>query len=491
MRLYELFLVGLGAALIAACNPTPQTPEQGERPPNFIIIFCDDMGYADIGPFGSENYRTPHLDRMAAEGMKLTSFYVTSGVCTPSRSSLMTGCYPRRVGLHQNEQGRSVLFPGDSHGIHPDEILISEILRDRGYATGVVGKWHLGDQPAFLPTRHGFDYYFGIPYSNDMGREGYQWRIPRAARFPFFDLEAGYIPIPVLRNEEVIETEPDQGLLTRRYTEEAVSFIQSHRNEPFFLYVPHTMPHQPVHASEAFLGKSVGGTYGDTIEEIDWSTGQIIETLRELGIDNETLVLFTSDNGASGFAGSNSPLRGEKGSTWEGGMRVPCVVRWPGKIPAGSVCDELATTMDILPTLAHLAGGRPPNDRVIDGKDIWPLLSAQPGATSPHEHFFYYHIGNLEAVRSGNWKLHLEKNLGSQEAPDEAPELPALYDLSTDMTESANIAAQHPEVVTRLMALAEQARTDLGDAATGQEGENVRPFGKLANAKPLVTAVVP
>ncbi len=260
------------------------------------------------------------------------------------------------------------------------------------------------------------------------------------------------------------------------------------RTSPFFLYLPHTMAHQPVHASEDFLGKSAGGTYGDTIEEIDWSTGQILETLRELGIDNDTLVVFTSDNGASGLGGSNLPLRGEKGSTWEGGMRVSCVVRWPGKIPAGSVCDELATTMDILPTLASLAGGNQPNDRVVDGKNIWPLLSAQPGAASPHEYFFYYHKGTLEAVRSGKWKLHLTN---SRAAAGSAEAFPALYDLSSDVGESTNVAEHNTEVVARLLSLAEQARSDLGDAATGQEGKNTRPFGKVANAKPLVAPVVP
>ncbi|HUT12670.1 MAG TPA: sulfatase, partial [Thermoguttaceae bacterium] len=342
-----------------------------DRPPNFVIIYCDDLGYGDIGPFGSEKHRTPNLDRMAAEGRRFTDFYVTSGVCSPSRSSLMTGCYPKRVGLHQNETGRGVLFPGNHRGLNPEEITIAEVLKARGYATAVVGKWHLGDQPEFLPTRQGFDSYFGIPYSNDMGHWKPQWQYPA---------------LPLMRDEKVIETEPDQSQLTPRYTAEAIEFITAHKDEPFFLYLPHTFPHVPLYASERFKGKSANGPFGDAVEEIDWSTGEILGAIEQLGIDSRTLVIFTSDNGAqNGPGGSNAPLRGFKGSTWEGGMREPCIMRWPGKIPAGTTCRELAGTLDLMPTLAKLAGTSAPADRIIDGKDIRPLLFGEEGARSPRE----------------------------------------------------------------------------------------------------------
>lgn len=438
-----------------------------ESRPNIVLIFCDDLGYGDIGCFGSERHRTPNIDRMAAEGMRLTSFNVTCGVCTPSRSSLMTGCYPKRIGMHQNEEGKWVLFPGNSRGLNPDEITIAEILKTRGYATAIVGKWHLGDQLEFLPTRQGFDSYFGIPFSNDMGK----WKPAR-----------GYPPLPLVRNEKVLETEPDQGRLTPRYTEEAVRFIRANRDGPFFLYLPHTFPHAPLNASPRFRGKSANGLYGDAVEEIDWSTGKILDTLQELGIDGQTLVIFTSDNGAAQpFGGSNLPLRGFKASTWEGGMRVPCVMRWPGKIPAGKQCNELATSMDLLPTLAKLSGGTIPADRVIDGKDVWPLISGQPGAKSPHEAFYYYFMGQLAAVRAGDWKLHIARRQGREKVATKIPL--ELYDLENDVAEQTNVAKQHPYVVKRLLTMAEKCRGDLGDGK--RSGKNTRPPGHVDNAKLL------
>ncbi len=438
-------------AIAGRCEAAPDA----SRPPNVVLIFCDDLGYGDIGCFGSTKHRTPHVDRMAREGVRFTSFYVTAGVCSPSRSSLMTGCYPRRVNLHQNEKGRWVLFPANSRGLHPDEITIAEVLKQRGYATCCVGKWHLGDQPRFLPTRQGFDHYFGIPYSNDMGKVR-----PRSK----------YPPLPLLRDDKVIETEPDQAQLTPRYTAEAIKFITANRDRPFFLYLPHTFPHWPLHASERFLGKSANGAFGDAVEEIDWSTGEILATLRRLGLDEQTLVIFTSDNGAARqHGGSNSPLRGFKGSTFEGGMRVPFVARWPKKIPAGKSSNALVTSMDLLPTLAKLAGGQAPTDRKIDGRDIWSLLASADGAESPHEAFFYYRIGTLQAVRSGQWKL----NLASGE----------LYDLHADIAESKNLAAQHPEVVEKLSRLAEACREDLGDGR--RQGKNQRPAGAVDNPVPL------
>jgi len=444
--------------------------EQKERKPNFVVIFCDDLGYGDVGCFGSKKHRTPNIDAMAKEGVRLTSFYVTSGVCTPSRSSLMTGCYPRRVNMHVDARGGWVLFPRGSKGLNPKEITIAEVLKKQGYATGIVGKWHLGDQKRFLPTRQGFDSYFGIPYSNDMG-------IGNGRR--------NYPPLPLLRNETVIEKEPDQRLLTKRYTAEAIKFITANKNKPFFLYLPHTMPHNPVHASEKFAGKSKNGKYGDAVEEIDWSTGEILKTLKKLKLDDQTLVIFTSDNGAARrWGGSNAPLSGFKGSTMEGGMREPCVIRWPGHIPAGKECDAVASTIDLLPTLAKLAGASAPSDRIIDGKDITPLLFHPETAKSPHEAFYYYFRANLQAVRSGKWKLHLPRRQRRRRKNAKVRRIPArLYNLEADIGEKKNVAGEHPEVVKRLTALAEKARADLGDGK--KPGKNQRPAGRVKNPVPL------
>ncbi len=454
-------LLGLLFATTTAVATTlsPATAAAEERPPNFVIIFCDDLGYGDVGPFGSTKHRTPNLDRMAKQGRRFTDFYVTSGVCTPSRSSLMTGCYPKRLGMHRNESNGWVLFPGNHRGLNPNEITIAEVLKKQGYATAIVGKWHLGDQPVFLPTRQGFDSYFGIPFSNDMGH-GYNKRYP---------------PLPLLRNEEVFETEPDQAQLTPRYTARAIEFITANKDRPFFLYLPHTFPHNPIYASKRFAGKSANGPFGDSVEEIDWSTGEILKTIKELGIDENTLVIFTSDNGAaSRWGGSNAPLRGFKGSTWEGGMREPCIMRWPGKIPAGTTCSELTSTLDLMPTLAKLAGGGPPSDRIIDGFDIWPLMSGQPGAKSPRAAFFYYFKEQLQAVRSGKWKLHLPRKPGAGVQ---------LYHLENDIGEQSNVAQQNPDVVARLSALAEKCRQDLGDGA--RPGKNCRRPGHVENATTL------
>jgi len=465
--------LSLGAAslVMPGCSNASQRAAKSRKagPPNFIIIFCDDLGYGDIGCFGSTKHRTPNIDQMADEGMRFTSFYVTSGVCTPSRSSLMTGCYPRRVNMHQSARGEWVLFPVAKKGLNPDEITIAEVLKKKGYATACVGKWHLGDQPQFLPTKQGFDYYFGIPYSNDMGSK-------QRKQNP---------PLPLLRNEKVIEAPVDQNTLTKRYTEEVLKFITANKDNPFFIYLPHTMPHNPVHSSDAFRGKSANKGYGDCVEEIDWSTGQILETLKNLGIDNNTLVVFTSDNGAaSRWGGSNLPLSGWKGSTMEGGMREPCVIRWPGKIPAGKSCDELACTMDLLPTFAKLAGTEPPADRIIDGKDIRPLLAGKKNAKSPHEAFYYYFRDQLQAVRSGKWKLHLERTQRPRGA-QKPRKIPAkLYDLNADIAEKKNIAEKNSDVVKRLLALAEKARKDLGDA--GRKGTNQRPPGLTVTPQPLL-----
>jgi len=469
----KLFGVTTAGALLSGCTGTLRSGIAADAgrvadKPNFIIIFCDDMGYGDLGCFGSKKHRTANIDRMAVEGMKFTSFYVTSGVCTPSRSSLMTGCYPRRVNMHESGQKEWVLFPVADKGLNPNEITIAEVLKQQGYATACVGKWHLGDQPEFLPTRQGFDYYYGIPYSNDMGSS-------QRKQNP---------PLPLVQNEEVIEAPADQNTLTKRYTEQVIEFITSNKDKPFFVYLPHTMVHNPVHSSEKFRGKSANGGYGDATEEIDWSTGEILATLKKLGIDEKTLVVFTSDNGAANqWGGSNAPLSGFKGSTMEGGMREPCIMRWPGRIPAGKTCDELTSTLDLLPTLAKLAGTKAPDDRIIDGRDIWPLMAGKKGAKSPHEAFYYYRMDQLQAVRSGRWKLHLPYKPKRRNQPKDTTNAPLkLYDLEADIGETNNIAADHPDVVRRLLGLAEQARQDLGDV--DRKG-NQRPAGWVVTPMPL------
>jgi arylsulfatase A-like enzyme len=421
--------------------------------PNFIIIFTDDQGYADVGCFGAEGFETPNLDRMAAEGAKFTDFYSLASICSPSRAALLTGCYPPRVSVTR------VLFPDDNIGLNPSEITVADILKTRGYATACIGKWHLGHLPTFLPTRQGFDYYFGLPYSNDMRPT---------------DLEK-YPPLPLIEGQDPIELNPDQGQVTRRYTERSIEFIRKNKDRPFFLYLAHTMPHVPLFVSKKFEGRSKLGLYGDVIVELDWSVGRILEALKDFGIDDRTLLVFTSDNGPAldqgEHGGHAGPLRDGKFSTWEGGMRVPCIMRWPGKIPAGLVCSEIATTMDFLPTLAKLAGAKAPADRIIDGEDIWPLMT-DPKAQTPHEALFYYYRRRLEAVRSGKWKLillHIKKE-GAIPTP--------LYDLEEDIGEQHDVSDEHPAVVERLAALADTMRQDIGDTEKNVAGRNVRPPGR-------------
>ena len=394
-------------------------------PPNFIIVFADDLGYGDLGCFGSKVIATPNIDRMAAEGMRFTDFYVAAPLCTPSRAALLTGCYPERVGL-----GEFVLRPDSRRGLHPDEITLAELLKTRGYATGCIGKWHLGFLPPFRPTSQGFDFYFGLYHNLDE---------PEAAHF------VGRGGVPLLRMDDVAERPADKNLLVRKYTREAVGFIRKNRNRPFFLYFPHTMPHVPLGASPEFRGKSKGGLYGDVVAEIDWSTGELLRTLRELDLERRTFVVFTSDNGPSGRAtGSALPLRGRKNTTFEGGMRVPCVMWAPGRIPQGTTCSEVATSMDFYPTFARMAGAAVPADRVIDGRDIGPLMRGEPGAASPHAAFFYHNgRAKLEAVRAGRWKLLQRRGRT------------LLYDLDADIAESKNLARERPEKVSELTRLME------------------------------------
>ncbi len=435
---------------------------ENDRPPNFIIIFIDDLGYADIGPFGSKLNRTPNLDRMAAEGMILTDFYVPASVCTPSRAALLTGCYPQRVDMATNARpgtaNNIVFFPGDPKGLNPTEITIAKMLKEEGYATICIGKWHLGDQKAWLPGTYGFDQYFGIPYSNDMG---------------VGNTRRNYPPLPLLRNEEVVEEEPDQGLLTKRYTEEALTFMEENKEHPFFIFLPHSMVHRPRFASPDFAGKSNNGLYGDIVEEIDWSVGQILQKLEELALDENSLVMFFSDNGGTSgtdtYQVSNAPLRGRKGTLFEGGFRV-CSLAWsPGLIPPQSACRELTTSMDLLPTFARLSGAKPPADRIIDGKDITPLLRGEPEAKSPHQAFYYRRGKDLFAVRSGPWKLYVK----SYEWSNAAVPAGTLYNLHEDIGETTDVSAHHPDAVARLQALAHASRLDLGDGPDNP-GENIR-----------------
>jgi arylsulfatase A len=490
IRLTRRELLGcLGAAAATASVPRwlHAAPGAGRRrKPNFVVLFTDDQGYQDVGCFGAPKIKTPNLDRMASEGMRLTDFYVPAPVCTPSRAALMTGCYPRRVGLE-----RGVLFPPSRTGLNGDEITIAELLKRQGYATTCIGKWHLGHLPPFLPMRHGFDSYYGIPFSNDMWLPA-DMTYAEDAKIPA-DLDAAkrkagiraHNRVPLMRNGEVIEYPVDQRTLTERYTQEALKFIEANKDRPFFLYLPHSMPHVPLYVSDRFKGKSAGGLYGDVIECIDWSTGQILAALAKHGLDRDTLVVYTSDNGPwlskGKHGGAALPLRAGKGTTYEGGMREPCIVRWPGKVPAGTTCRDLATTMDLLPTLAGLAGAKVPTDRVIDGKDVWPLLAGEPGAKTPHEAFFYHASGGrLVAVRSGNWKLHT-KPARRRRRPKDAKATPApktpqveLYDLRADIGEKRNVAAEHPDVVRRLGALA--------DAFEKEVTRNRRPVGRVAAA---------
>jgi arylsulfatase A len=463
---------------------------QPAKPPNIVIIFIDDMGYADIGPFGAKDFSTPHLDRMAAEGRIFTDFHSATAVCSASRAALLTGCYPERVSI------LGALGPRATHGIHENEVTIAELCRSRDYATAIFGKWHLGHHLPFLPLEHGFDEYFGLPYSNDM------WpHHPEYANLPTQTQrrKQGFPELPLIENNDVVESSvdgSDQEQLTTWYTERAVGFIDRHSSQPFFLYVPHSMVHVPLFVSDKFLGKSGAGLFGDVVMEVDWSVGQILEALRRNNIDDNTLVIFTSDNGPwlsyGNHAGSAGPLREGKGTMFEGGYREPCVMRWPGKIPPGTECDEFATTMDLLPTIARLIGAEPPSDRIIDGKDIWPLIAGEPSAESPHEAFYCYFGGELHAVRDPRWKLvlpHQYRTLDGQPGGRDGRPNPykqvktprALYDLKNDVGETTDVSAEHPDVVAHLEAHAEKARATLGDSLTRRKGNEVRPAGQLAD----------
>ena len=420
----------------------------GPKPPNFVLITCDDMGYADIEPYRPEVAYTPHLARMAKEGLRFTSWYAAP-VCSPSRAALMTGCYPKRVGLSFGSW-HAVLMPGDWHGLHPTEVTVARLLQAKGYATACVGKWHLGDQPEFLPTRHGFDSFYGLPYSNDMRPS------PKAGGAMDFP----HPPLPLLRNNDVLREVTDQDSLTADYTQEAITFIEKHRAKPFFLYLPHSMVHGPLAVGKAWRGKTGKALYEDSVAEVDDSVGQILATLKRLKLDSNTLVIFLSDNGGTPRA-NNQPLRGNKGSTWEGGMRVPALAWWPGHVPAGRTSPAIVSNMDVLPTFAKLADAALPPNRKIDGQDLSALLTGGTKIASPYEAFYFYHANQLKAVRRGVWKLHTSGEL---------------YDLAADIGEAKDVAAAHPQVVRELQAKLAEARADMGDGSA--EGPNVRAVGK-------------
>jgi arylsulfatase A-like enzyme len=453
------------------------------RGPNVILIVADDLGYADVGVYGAQGFATPNLDRLAQEGVRFTDFHVAQAVCSASRASLMTGCYANRIGIE------GAMEPWYKFGIHENELTFPKMMKQEGYATGMVGKWHLGTPTEFLPTHRGFDEWFGLPYSND------QWPLhpEKPGKFP---------PLPLYEGDKVINPDlshRDMEKLTTQYTEHAVSFIERNKANPFFLYVAHTMPHVPLAVSEKFRGTSKRGLYGDAVEEVDWGIGEILATLKKHDLEKDTLVMFLSDNGPwlvfGNHGGSAVPLREGKTTTWEGGTRVPFIARWPGHIPEGSVCHEMAMSIDLLPTVAGLIHAKLP-DHKIDGLDIWPLIAGQKDAKNPHDAYFFYGVpfggwtgAELESVRSRDWKLivpHSYRSLAGHKPgmdgwPGEylktpVPE-PELYDMHTDVTEQHNVAAQHPDIVRKMLDQAEQCRVDLGDTTLNRKGTGVREPG--------------
>ena len=433
-------------------------------PPHILLINCDDLGYGDLSCYGSPVNRTPSVDRLAEEGLRLTDFYVASPVCSPSRAALMTGSLPPRVGFGEFD-GEGVLFPGMPYGLAPGEQTIATMLKDAGYATAMIGKWHCGDQPEFLPTQHGFDSWFGLPYSNDMGRQ----------RRPDGSVTSGP-PLPLMHNDTVLEEQPLMAALTERYTAEAVRLLRTHTpDQPLFLYLAHLHPHLPHITPETFTETSTNGVYGAAVEYVDWSTGVILDELDRLGIADDTIVIFTSDNGSrvAGEGGRNDPLRGTKRTNFDGGVRVPCLVRWPGRIPAGSTSRSVTSAMDLLPTLATIAEGTLRDDRVRDGFDISSVWLHPDTASSEREVLPYYWKNNLEAVRRGRWKLHVFRH----EPAD--GDLLELYDLESDIGETTDVAAENPAVVTELLAVVEDVRRRCGDERTGHPGQDRRPIGKV------------
>lgn len=481
----KYFLFALSLFFVGSCKP--KVDEEKKPAPNVVIVFTDDQGYQDLSCFGSPNIYTPHLDQIAADGLRLTNFYAAQAVCSASRAALLTGCYPNRIGI------KGALFPQSKIGINPMETTLAEMLQEQGYKTGIFGKWHLGHLPKFLPNNHGFDEFMGIPYSNDMWPVDYEGNQvdknhPKAKRYP---------QLPFFKNFDVvkeIKTLEDQAQLTTELTEAAVDFIERNKHTPFFLYVPHPMPHTPIAVSDKFKGKSDQGRYGDVIMEIDWSVGQIMNKLKEHQLDKNTIFIFTSDNGPwlnfGNHAGSASPLREGKGTAWEGGQREPCVVSYPNGIEGGRVIDTPMMTIDLLPTIAEITGAKLPELK-IDGKSVWDIWTGKSNK-SPHDaYFFYYKSNELHGVRYNDWKLyfpHTYRSLNGREGGkdgypvnydmNEIDEI-ELYDLKNDISESKNVADQHPKIVLEIKSLADEMRKKLGDKLLSIKGTENRPAGSV------------
>ena len=465
MNTSRFLSLAAGAMLALSWSPVVAGKSRDSLP-NIIIIMTDDQGYADTGKFGATGFETPHLDRMADEGLRFTNWYVPQAVCGASRAGLLTGCYPNRINM------LGAPGPSSQTGIAEGEMLISEMLKERGYATALFGKWHLGHHEKFLPLQHGFDEYYGLPYSNDM------WpHHPGVRHLPLEERLKRWPHLPLIEGNRIINrqvTPEDQVSLTTSYTEKAVDFIARNKARPFFLYVAHSMPHVPLYVSEKFKGKSEQGLYGDVIMEIDWSVGEILSSLRKHGIDQNTMVLFTSDNGPwlsyGNHAGSAYPLREGKGTTWEGGQRVPCIIRWPLKVDAGTTCHVPAMHIDLFPTIQVFVEGTGPSHR-IDGRDISALLTNPSEAKSPHEAYFFYRGDQLEAVRSGKWSLHLRHSYRSLRDKPGKEGIPgpylqkqtelALFDLEADISQESNVAPENREVVKQLQVLARDFDADL------------------------------
>ena len=469
MRYPKLALI----LLLVICAAESLNAQRASRPPNIIIIMADDLGYGDLGCYGHPTIRTPNLDRMAAEGLRFTDFYSSAPVCTPSRTGLMTGRLPVRSGMVSDT--RRVLFPDSAGGLQQNEITIARALKNKGYASACIGKWHLGHLPQYLPTRHGFDYYFGIPYSNDMDRA------PEApkGRPAIFEPKSDYFKVPLMRNEEVLERPADQTTLTRRYTEEALRFIEKNKGRQFFLYLPHTFPHVPLFASPKFKDTSARGLYGDVMEELDWSVGQILELLRREKLSENTFVFFTSDNGPwltqDLHGGSAGLLRDGKGSTWEGGMRVPGIAWWPGKIRPGSVTREMAANLDLLPTCVALAGALLPPETILDGVDMSPILFGS--GKGKRGAFFYYRDAQFYAMRKGPWKAHFITRSGYPVEDPKHHDPPLLYNLEEDPSERFDVAKENPEVLAGIVKEVEIHRASMIPGKQQLE-DRIKPAGK-------------
>ena len=474
-NLHHLFLSLLALVATASIH--------ANKTPNVVVIFIDDMGYADIGPFGAKAYPTPNLDRMAEEGRKFTDFYVTQAVCSASRAGLLTGCYNVRVGI------LGALGPKSSHGINANEVTLAEICKQKGYATACYGKWHLGHHKKFLPMQHGFDDFFGLPYSNDM------WPYhPGVLHLPMKERLKKWPHLPLIEKNKVINpkvTAKDQELLTTQYTERAVSFIEKNKDKPFFVYLPHSMVHVPLYVSDKFKGKSKAGLFGDVMMEVDWSVGRILDTLRKHKLEKDTLVIFTADNGPwlnyGDHAGSAAPLREGKGTMFDGGCRESTLMWWPGKIPADSICHEPAMTIDLLPTIAHLIGAKLPEHK-IDGKNIWTLMKNSKSARSPQEAYYFYYGKQLQAVRMGKWKLHFPHSYRTMAGkPGGTGGIPtrysqakielSLFNMEKDMGETTDVKDKYPEILKKLQALGEKMRAELGDSH--RQGKGMRQPGRL------------